>query len=347
MTEGPRSQPRAAGQPAEPPDPRRWRILSVALVVGFMSLLDVTIVNVALPSIQQGLGASPATIQWVVSGYALTFRLTLVTGGRLGDALGRRRMMLIGLTGFIAASRRPVGLAPTAGSPWPPGWSRAPRRGCSPPELRPHPAAVPRGRARAFGAFGFTVSVSSAVGPILGGLIIAAFGPDHGWRYIFLVNIPIGLVAMYFIARLVPGRPTDAEAGTARDLDLVGALLLGLTVLALLYPLVGVIGESRWVLGLVALAPRWSGPSSRGSGASSAVAGRPCSTWACYAAPRLRPRAGRGHDLLHRLHRGLPRLLGLPARAARPLGAARRACSSRRSRRARRSRPRRPAAWCR
>ncbi|MEZ5097850.1 MAG: MFS transporter [Nocardioides sp.] len=178
-------------------------------------------------------------------------------------------------------------------------------------------------RGRAFGAFGFTVSVSSAVGPILGGLIIAAFGPDHGWRYIFLVNIPIGLVAMYFIARLVPGRPTDAEAGTARDLDLVGALLLGLTVLALLYPLVGVIGESRWVLGLVALAPPLVWAFVAWSGASSTVAGRPCSTWACYAAPRLRPRAGRGHDLLHRLHRGLPRLLGLPARAARPLGAAR------------------------
>jgi hypothetical protein len=95
------------------PDPRRWRILGVTLVVGFMSLLDVTIVNVALPSIQQGLGTSAATVQWIVSGYALAFGLTLVTGGRLGDAYGRRRLMLIGLTGFIVSSAA-VGLAPVA-----------------------------------------------------------------------------------------------------------------------------------------------------------------------------------------------------------------------------------------
>ena len=95
------------------PDPRRWRILGVTLVVGFMSLLDVTIVNVALPSIQAGLGTTAATVQWIVSGYALAFGLTLVTGGRLGDAYGRRRMMLIGLTGFIVSSAA-VGLAPTA-----------------------------------------------------------------------------------------------------------------------------------------------------------------------------------------------------------------------------------------
>lgn len=76
-------------------DPRRWRILYVTLAVGFMTLLDVTIVNVALPSIQAGLEASPSTMQWVVSGYALTFGLTLVIGGRLGDTVGRRRMMLM------------------------------------------------------------------------------------------------------------------------------------------------------------------------------------------------------------------------------------------------------------
>ena len=85
------------------PDPRRWRALAVTLVVGFMSLLDVTIVNVAVPSIQRGLGASAESVQWVVSGYALTFGLVLVAGGRLGDLLGRRRMFLIGLTGFTLA----------------------------------------------------------------------------------------------------------------------------------------------------------------------------------------------------------------------------------------------------
>lgn len=236
------------------PDPRRWRILGVTLVVGFMSLLDVTIVNVALPSIQQGLGASASTVQWIVSGYALAFGLTLVTGGRLGDAYGRRRLMLIGLTGFIVSSAA-VGLAPVA-------WVAVAARlvqGLSAGLLTPQNSGLIQQlfsgpeRGRAFGAFGFTVSVSSAIGPILGGLIIAAFGAEHGWRYIFLVNVPIGLVALALIARMVPGRPADD--GSSRDLDLVGAVLLGLMVLAVLYPLVGLIGESFWVLSLVALAP--------------------------------------------------------------------------------------------
>jgi EmrB/QacA subfamily drug resistance transporter len=236
------------------PDPRRWRILGVALVVGFMSLLDVTIVNVALPSIQTGLGTSAATVQWIVSGYALAFGLMLVTGGRLGDAYGRRRLMLIGLTGFIASSAA-VGLAPVA-------WVAVAARiaqGLSAGLLTPqNPGLIQQlfqgdERGRAFGAFGFTVSVSSAIGPVLGGLIIAAFGATHGWRYLFLVNVPIGLVALVLIARMVPGRPDEGDADTS--LDLVGAALLGLTVLAVLYPLVGVIGESWWVLTLVALAP--------------------------------------------------------------------------------------------
>ena len=100
-------------QEAYEPDPRRWRILGVTLVIGFMALLDVTIVNVAVPSMRAGLDTSASTIQWVVSGYSLAFGLVLVTGGRLGDAYGRRRMMLMGLVGFVAASAA-VGLAPTA-----------------------------------------------------------------------------------------------------------------------------------------------------------------------------------------------------------------------------------------
>ncbi|MER6878482.1 MFS transporter, partial [Amycolatopsis sp. NPDC000673] len=86
------------------PDPRRWRALAVTLAAGFMTLLDVSIVNTALPSIQRDLNTGAGTIQWVVSGYALTFGLVLVTGGRLGDALGRRRMFLIALAAFVATS---------------------------------------------------------------------------------------------------------------------------------------------------------------------------------------------------------------------------------------------------
>ena len=82
------------------PDPRRWKALAVSLAAGFMSLLDVSIVNVALPSVQNGLSASAGSVQWIVSGYALTFGLSLVAGGRLGDVLGRRVMFLIALTAF-------------------------------------------------------------------------------------------------------------------------------------------------------------------------------------------------------------------------------------------------------
>ncbi|MFC7493137.1 MULTISPECIES: MFS transporter [unclassified Nocardioides] len=241
MTEEPVANPEEDAR-TEQPHPHRWRIFGVSLVIGFMALLDVTIVNVAIPSIQDGLGTSPATVQWVVSGYALAFGLTLVTGGRLGDALGRRRMMLVGLAGFIVASGF-VGFAPDA------TWVVAGRlaQGASAGLLTPQNSGLiqqlfrGRERARAFGLFGLVVSISSATGPVLGGLIIAAFGEEHGWRYIFLVNIPIGVLAMIAVVRMVPQRPRDQRETGAR-LDLTGAALLGAAVLCVLLPTVAIQG---------------------------------------------------------------------------------------------------------
>src|SRR5947199_2582772 len=106
------------GEPADVPrgaDPKRWRALWVTLVVGFMTLLDVSIVSVALPSIQHDVGASPSAVQWVVSGYALTFGLALVPAGRLGDAMGRRTMFLVALGAFVLCSAA-AGAAPTTGA---------------------------------------------------------------------------------------------------------------------------------------------------------------------------------------------------------------------------------------
>lgn len=231
------------------PDPARWRILGVTLAVGFMTLLDVTIVNVAIPSMRSGLDTSAGTIQWVVSGYALTFGLMLVTGGRLGDAWGRRRMMLIGLTGFIATSAA-CGLAPTA------ELVVAARllQGVSAGLLTPQNSGLIQElfsgaeRGRAFGAFGFTVSVSSGIGPVLGGLIISLAGEEDGWRWIFLVNVPIGLVLLAAIAMMVPGPQHD---GRDPRLDLTGAVLLGLAVLCLLYPVVSLESDSRLPLALL------------------------------------------------------------------------------------------------
>ena len=230
------------------PNPRRWRILSVSLVVGFLSLLDVSIVNVAIPSMQQGLDTSASAIQWVVSGYLLAFGLTLVAGGRLGDAYGRRRMMLLGLVGFIVSSAA-VGFAPNVALVIVARLAQGAMAGLLTPQNSGLVQDLFRGseRARAFGVFGATVSVSSAAGPVIGGLIIAAAGPDNGWRYLFLVNIPIGLVAMLGVARLVPARLHTAARADNR-IDIVGALLLGVTVLCLLYPIVSVEGGHRWPL---------------------------------------------------------------------------------------------------
>ncbi|HEY4419193.1 MAG TPA: MFS transporter, partial [Pseudonocardia sp.] len=197
--------------------------------------LDVSIVSVALPSLQRDLGTTPSQVQWVVSGYALTFGLTLVPAGRLGDALGRRRMFMIALAGFVLFSAL-AGAAPTA------MWLVFARlaQGIAAGALAPQNSALIqqmfRGaeRGRAFGFFGATVGISTAVGPIIGGVILAlAAGPD-AWRWIFYVNVPIGVVALLLAARFIPHTRNRARG----HIDVVGTGLLGGVVLALLLPLV-------------------------------------------------------------------------------------------------------------
>lgn len=237
------------GTVATEPDPRRWRILGVSLVVGFMSLLDVTIVNVAIPSMQSSLETSGATIQWVVSGYALTFGLVLVAGGRLGDAYGRRRLMLIGLAAFVGSSAL-VGFAPTAETVIAARLLQGASAGLLTPQNTGLIQELFTGaeRGRAFGLFGFTVSVASAAGPVLGGAIIAVAGTEEGWRWLFWVNVPIGLVAALAVLRLVPRPSASAQR---QRIDVVGAALLGGAVLCLLYPIVSL--EAGRLLPLVLL----------------------------------------------------------------------------------------------
>lgn len=201
-------------------------------------MLDVSIVNVALPSIQRGTGASAGTVQWVVSGYVLTFGLVLVSGGRLGDALGRRRMFLIALAGFVATSAF-AGAAPTA------ELLVIARllQGCAAGLLTPQNTGLIQNlfrgaeRGKAFGLFGTMVGISTAVGPILGGLIIELFGPQEGWRWVFYVNVPVGVLAFVLTLRLVPvarRRRLDVRS----EIDFLGILLLGLAVFGVLLPLV-------------------------------------------------------------------------------------------------------------
>jgi EmrB/QacA subfamily drug resistance transporter len=218
------------------PDPRRWRAFAVCLVAGFMSLLDVSIVNVALPSLRQGLGASESDLQWVVSGYALAFGLVLVPMGRLGDVRGRRTVFVAGLVLFTAASAA-CGLAPSALALVAARLVQGVAGGILNPQVSGFVQELFSGpeRGKAFGLLGATIGLSTAVGPLAGGALIGLFGTDHGWRAVFFVNVPIGIVAVVLALRLLPAR---AGRRPSADLDPGGVALLGLGVLLVLLPLV-------------------------------------------------------------------------------------------------------------
>ncbi|GAA4615623.1 MFS transporter [Saccharopolyspora hordei] len=242
--------PTKSTTPTTEPPATRWRVLAVCLIAGFMTLLDVSIVNVALPSIQRGLEAPAAALSWVVSGYALTFGLVLVPAGRLGDDRGRSRMFLLALAAFTAASA-------LAGFALTPLWLVVARllQGVAGGLLNPQVLGLMqqlfhgRERGKAFGLFGAVVGISTAIGPLLGGLIIQLAGAEHGWRWVFFVNLPIGVAAILYGWRVLP---RDRTREARRSLDLVGVLLLGGGLLCLLLPLVeqesGRGGTPWWLL---------------------------------------------------------------------------------------------------
>jgi len=242
---------------AEGQDPRRWKALSVTLVAGFMVLLDVSIVNVALPSLRSGLHAGDSDVQWVLSGYALTFGLLLVPAGRLGDARGRRTVFMVGLGLFTVASAA-CGLAPNAAFLTVARLLQGAAGGLVTPQNSALIQQLFRGqeRNRAFGLLGTTIGISTAVGPLLGGALIAMFGTASGWRWVFFVNLPVGLVALPLARRLLPAPPPRAEA-RSQQLDPVGVALLGAAVLMILLPLVQERqwhGPAKWLLTVAGLA---------------------------------------------------------------------------------------------
>lgn len=233
LSDSSKAGPAPAGPPTAPG--HGWAAVSIVLVGAFMALLDTTIVNVALPTIRAGLHASSASLEWIVSGYALAYGLALVPGGRAGDRFGHKKLFLIGLTLFtlasvgcglsqnekeIVAARIVQGLA--AGLFYP-----------SITATIQHAFTGPA-RSRAFGALGAVIGASMAIGPLLGGLIIAAAGPANGWRWVFLVNLIIGAVAIPMAAWRLPA----AESHTRRSFDLIGLSLLTGGLLLLLVPLV-------------------------------------------------------------------------------------------------------------
>jgi EmrB/QacA subfamily drug resistance transporter len=202
----------------------RWVALIVCCSALFMSLLDVSVTNVALPSIRRDLGTGNAELQWIVSGYTLAFGLVPVLGGKLGDDHGRRVMFQVGVAGFAATSLL-SGIAPNAHILIAARVLQGLSGGLINPQVSGLVQQMFHGaeRGRAFGVLGTTVGVGTAIGPVVGGALIALGGPTLGWRLVFFVNIPIGIVVILLARRLLPA-PTES---VGHRLDLLGAALLG------------------------------------------------------------------------------------------------------------------------
>ncbi|GAB3453755.1 MFS transporter [Kineococcus endophyticus] len=232
------------------PDPNRWRALAVCLVVGFMTLLDVSIVNVALPSIESSLGAGSSQVQWIVAGYALAFGLVLVPAGRIGDLYSRRLMFVVGLGGFVLTSAA-AGLVQSATALAVVRLAQGISAGLVNPQVLALIQQLFTGaeRGRAFGAFGTTIGLSTAVGPLLGGGILAVFGEQEGWRGVFLVNVPIGIVLIPLAWKWLPGRDPNRSPGRLH-LDVPGLLLLAAATVLGMLPFVLTTGQgdspARW-----------------------------------------------------------------------------------------------------
>src|SRR5919112_1349449 len=212
--------PRTAAPPA---DRTRWRSLALCLTASAMTLLDLSIVNVALPSLRTSLNASDSDLQWIVAGYALAFGVVLVPAGRLGDARSRRTIFMLGVALFTLSSA----LAGAAPNPTVLAVARV-LQGLAGGLIAPQSSAfiqnLFRGpeRARAFGLLGAAIGVSTAIGPLLGGLLVNLGGDDFGWRLVFYVNVPIGIALLPLAFRLLPG----AESSRRRQsLDPVGVAL--------------------------------------------------------------------------------------------------------------------------
>jgi EmrB/QacA subfamily drug resistance transporter len=203
----------------------------------FMSLLDATIVNVALPSIRTSLAASEATLSWIISGYALAFGLALIPAGRLGDRFGHKWVFFSGLALFTVASLA-CGLAQDGTQLIVARVIQGLAGGIYLPAVTAYIQLLFTGRIRgkAFAIMGAVIGVSSALGPLIGGLLIQAFGETNGWRLVFVVNLPIGAVALVAAAFLLPAG-SESSAKSA-GVDIVGLLLLCGGLVSILVPLI-------------------------------------------------------------------------------------------------------------
>ncbi|MCX4981464.1 MFS transporter [Streptomyces sp. NBC_00572] len=220
--------------PTDTSDKRRWIALAIVMTAAFMDLVDATIVNIAIPSIERDLGASFGAIQWITAGYALAFAAGLITGGRLGDIFGRKRLFLLGTAGFTLASAL-CGFAANqemlVGSRLLQGAAAA----MMVPQVLSiiHVTFPAHERGKVFGMFGAIIGLGAVSGPLLGALLTQWNIAGLEWRPIFLINLPVG------IAGLILGRKfiTESKAPKALRLDIVGVVLVTAALLMLIYPL--------------------------------------------------------------------------------------------------------------
>jgi EmrB/QacA subfamily drug resistance transporter len=216
-------------------NPLRWFVFAVVIAANIMDLMDATIVNVAGPSIRAALGGSASTLQWLPAGYTLAFAVFLITGARLGDMFGRRRLFLIGSAGFTVMS------AACASAPSP-GVLIAFRvlQGAFGALMIPQGFGMLKEvfdedeMTKVFGAFGPMMGLSILAAPILAGALVEANLWGIGWRLVFLINVPIGIAAFAGAVRVLPR--TVPHPGIR--LDIGGMVLIGVALTAIIYPLI-------------------------------------------------------------------------------------------------------------
>lgn len=208
------------------------------LIVAFafvMDLLDSTIVNIAIPSIQANLGASYATIQWLIAGYALTFALLLITGGRMGDVFGYKKVFLLGVGGFTIASLL-TGIAPNATFLVIARLIQGSMAALMVPQVMSLMQVIykPSERSKVMGLFGMLGGLAASLGPIIGGLLIKAnlFGWD--WRPIFLINLPVGIFAFLAGMKYLP----EGKSEHPLHIDIKGTFMIIIALSLLVFPLI-------------------------------------------------------------------------------------------------------------
>ena len=233
-------------------DPLRWIVAGVVLAANVMDILDATIVNVAGPSVHRELGGSASTIQWLSAGYTLAFAVFLIAGARLGDILGRRRLFLVGSAGFTLFSAA-CALAPSIGVlivaralqgafgalMIPQGFGLMKEVFTDEAEMN-----------KALGWFGPATALPMLAAPVLAGALVDANLWGIGWRLVFLINVPVGLVALPLAFRSLPRGATHPDI----KLDVRGVALVGLALVAIIYPLIQgrTAGWPAWCFALLA-----------------------------------------------------------------------------------------------